>query len=244
MTEENGYECSEQMVADSKQIAWRVSLCEAADGLRSEATRRGLLRQGPLSPVLAAKFPLEEPSRRSGLEKIMCRFRSHCKLYSLWCQFHQGTRDPQNTLCWQLPYRLCEHSGSFTHRDKGASVQGLQCGLQTSPCKVVPAGADIPTVWELRVYHNTLILGGVLLTDLTANCIHQFFYTVVKHRMKIHVKSVLYQVNITVLIIQFWNLIFKKQARSPTNKNGGTGTLLRAAQTTLCSAPGSVTSCH
>lgn len=40
MTEENGYECGGQMGADSQQIAWRVLLCEVADGLRSEAQAR------------------------------------------------------------------------------------------------------------------------------------------------------------------------------------------------------------
>lgn len=40
MTEEKGYECSGQMGAHSQQIAWRVLLCEVADGLRSEAQAR------------------------------------------------------------------------------------------------------------------------------------------------------------------------------------------------------------
>lgn len=40
MTEENDYEYSRQMGTDSQQIAWRVLLCEVADGLRSEAQAR------------------------------------------------------------------------------------------------------------------------------------------------------------------------------------------------------------
>lgn len=79
MTEENGYERSGQMGADSKQIAQRVLLCEAADGLRSEAVRRGVPRQGSLSPHLAAKFLFIRDFCKKWLgEKNNSCFRSQC----------------------------------------------------------------------------------------------------------------------------------------------------------------------